>query len=297
MSGSSFEVRPNIVGLGELLWDVYPDHETFGGAPANFACHCQSLGADTSIVSAVGKDVRGLRALQFLSTRAIDASGIAQLEDAPTGEVLVTLDQAAKPAYEICLGAAWDAIPWSVRLGELAAAADAVCFGSLGQRSVPSREAIRRFLEQTSAACLRVFDVNLRHPHYTEEIVVNSLSAANVLKLSDEELPVLAAWLDLVGSAETKLRALVDRFGLRLAILTCGAQGALMLTPEESSFAAPPPLEVVSTVGAGDAFTAAAVTGMLRGEPLGEINRRANAIAAYVCSRQDAVPPLPAGLV
>ncbi len=289
--------RPKIAGLGEVLWDVYPDGETFGGAPANFACHCRSLGAEVSVVSAVGADARGDRALEFLAGRGIDTSGVARLESFPTGEVLVTLDTAGKPEYEIRLGAAWDAIPWSARLHELAAAADAVCFGSLGQRSAPSRETIRRFLAETRRDCLRVFDINLRRPHYTPDLVIESLDAANVLKLNDEELPLLANWLEIQGDEERRLRTLADRFDLRLAILTRGARGALMLTRDETSFAVPPPVSVVSTVGAGDAFTASAISGMLRKQPLDEINRRANALAAYVCSKQDAVPALPAELI
>ncbi|MDZ7638184.1 MAG: carbohydrate kinase [Bryobacterales bacterium] len=291
------DTAPRIAGLGEVLWDVYPTEETFGGAPANFACHCRALGADAAVVSAVGDDARGRGALRFLDERGVGTHGISILEGLPTGAVLVTLDSDGKPAYDIREGVAWDAIPWTATLDEMAASADAVCFGSLGQRSPASRETIQRFLRATRPGCLRVFDINLRQRYHSPELILLSLEAASVLKINDEELPALATQLKLAGSDDAQLRALVDRFSLRLAVLTRGPRGALMMSPEESSLASPPPVRIVSTVGAGDAFTASVVMGLLHNRPLDEINRRANEVAAYVCSQQGAVPPLPARLV
>ncbi|MCC6265677.1 MAG: carbohydrate kinase [Bryobacterales bacterium] len=288
---------PLIAGLGEVLWDVFPDGEAFGGAPANFACHCQALGADAVVVSAVGGDERGRRALAFLDEHGVDTSYVQVLPDAPTGAVVVRLDEAGKAGYTFLENTAWDRLSWSAPLAELAGTLDAVCFGTLGQRSGQSRATILRFLKATRAECLRVFDINLRQDYHSPALVLSSLEAANVLKVNDEELPMLAGWLGLQGPPERQLAELLDRFSLRVAILTCGPRGALMLRPGESSFASPPQVEVVSTVGAGDAFTATVVTGLLANQPLDEINRRANAIAAYVCTQQGAVPPLPAGLV
>lgn len=297
MNHSHHHHQPKIAGLGEVLWDVYPDGETFGGAPANFACHCRSLGANAAIASAVGNDERGRRALAFLKEHGVDTSGIAVLNGLPTGAVFVTLDDSGKPSYDIREGAAWDALPWSETLGGLAATADAVCFGTLGQRSAASRNTIQRFLSSTQSNALRIFDINLRQHYHSPDLVALSLEAANVLKINDEELPILAGWLGLPGEAEQQLVSLVERFALRLAVLTCGPRGARMVTREATSFATPPPAKVVSTVGAGDAFTAAVVMGLLARQSLDEINRHANAVAAYVCTQQGAVPPLPADLV
>lgn len=288
---------PRIVGLGEVLWDVFPEAEAFGGAPANFACHCRSLGAEVAVVSCVGDDERGQRALEFLISQGVDTRGITTLPGARTGVVLVTLDADAKPSYEICEGVAWDHLRWNAAHDELAASADAVCFGTLGQRSPESRAVIQRFLGATREGCLRVFDVNLRQHYYTAEGIRDSLRAANVLKINDEELPVVAALLGVNGEAQEQLQRLLEQFSLRLAVLTCGGRGALMLTPEDSHFCEPPAVNVVSTVGAGDSFTAAVVMGLLARKPLEEINRHANAVAAYVCSQRGAVPPLPKELV
>lgn len=289
--------QPRILGLGEVLWDVFPDGETFGGAPANFACHCRSLGADAAVVSAVGDDERGRRAVAFLKEHGVDPSHIQVLPNAPTGAVLVHLDTEGKAEYQFLNDTAWDRIAWTSALADAASRADALCFGTLGQRSAHSRATIERFLRATRSDCLRVFDINLRQHFHSPELVRASLKAANVLKVNDEELPVMADWFALPGKPEQQLEALLDRFPLDLAILTCGPRGAWMISREESNFASPPPVDVVSTVGAGDAFTAAVVMGLLVKRPLDEINRRANAIAAYVCTQQGAVPPLPASLV
>lgn len=288
---------PRIVGLGEVLWDVFPDAEAFGGAPANFACHCRSLGADAAIVSAVGDDERGRQARAFLEAHRVDTRGVATLRGVQTGVVLVTLDAQAKPTYEICEGVAWDRLSWNDTLGAIAARADAVCFGSLGQRSAEARAVIQRFVAATPPRALRVFDINLRQHYHSPAVIEASLEAANVLKINDEELPVVAAQFGLPGDARQQLQTLLERFALRLAVLTCGADGALMLTPEGSSFCKPPAVDLVSTVGAGDSFTAAVVMGLLAAKPLDEINRRANAVAAFVCSQRGAVPPLPPELV
>lgn len=297
MDHSRLHHSPRIVGLGEVLWDVFPDSEAFGGAPANFACHCRALGADAAVVSAVGDDGRGRRAIAFLDEHGVDTSYVQVLPDAPTGAVHVRLDAEGKADYAFLQDTAWDRVSWNSSLAELALSTGAVCFGTLGQRSTHSRKTIERYLRATRGDCLRVFDINLRQDYHSPALVLSSLEAANVLKVNDEELPMLAGWLGLQGPPERQLAELLDRFSLRVAILTCGPRGALMLRPGESSFASPPQVEVVSTVGAGDAFTAAVVTGLLTNQPLDEINRRANAIAAYVCTQRGAVPTLPAGLV
>jgi len=286
-----------IAGLGEVLWDAFPEGEKFGGAPANFTCHCHSLGAKAYVISCVGDDARGSEARVFLDNHGVDTSGLVACGEYETGVVLVTLDEAGKPEYEIKEGVAWDNIPWTGEMAAIAPELDAVCFGSLCQRNGVSRETIRKCLAATRPECLRVFDVNLRQAFYDHEVILGSLEVANAVKLNDEELPVVASMAGVSGSDREQLEAILSRYGLKLAILTRGAEGALMVTPAGSDFAAPEPTDAVSTVGAGDAFTAATVMGFLRGDSLDEINRHANAVAAFVCTQQGAVPPLPQSLM
>jgi len=227
----------------------------------------------------------------------VDTSGLVTCGEYETGVVLVTLDDAGKPEYEIKEGVAWDNIPWTEEMAAIMPELDAVCFGSLCQRNVVSRETIRRCLASTKQECLCVFDVNLRQTFYDREVILGSLEVANAVKLNDEELPVVASMLGVSGSDREQLEVILARYGLKLAILTRGAEGALMVTPTGSDLAAPEPTDAVSTVGAGDAFTAATVMGFLRGDSLDAINRHANAVAAFVCTQQGAVPPLAQSLM
>ena len=285
-----------VCGLGEVLWDAFPDGEKFGGAPANFTCHCHSLGARAYVVSCIGRDQRGVKARAFLDNHGVDTSCLSESGAHETGVVIVTLDDAGKPDYEIKEGVAWDNLPWSKEIEDLAPQLDAVCFGSLSQRNDVSRETIRKLLAATRPDCLRVFDINIRQTFHNDEIIRSSLESANVLKLNDEELPVVAELIGAEGSDEDIVAAIIRQFDLKLVALTCGQRGALMVTAEEASFAAPPATDVVSTVGAGDAFTAAMIMGFLNNKPLDRINQEANRLAAFVCTRHGAVPELPASL-
>ena len=283
-----------LVGLGEVLWDVYPDAARFGGAPANVACHAASLGAQASMVSAVGTDDLGERARQFLEARGVNCSGVARDPAHATGRVLVTLNASGQPSYEIAADTAWDHVPWTAELAGLAGRCDAVCFGTLGQRGPVSRATIRRFVAATPASALRVFDVNLRQQFYDAEILRSSLELATAVKLNDEELPVVARLCGLgAGGPGEQLRELAARFDLRLAALTCGARGSLLLAEGQLCECPAPATAVVDTVGAGDAFTAALTLGYLNGWSLGRLGEVANRIAAYVCSQPGATPELP----
>jgi fructokinase len=285
-----------VVGLGEVLWDIFPDGPRFGGAPANFACHAAMLGADAFVVSQVGQDKLGDQAVAVLRDRGVDTALVARSGHRPTGTVRVALDEAGKPQFTIGEAVAWDAIPWSESLGNLAARTDAVCFGTLGQRGVVSRQTIRRFLETTRPDCLRVFDVNLRPRFDDRATVLDSLALANVLKLNDEELPVVAAMCGFAGTDHEVIEKLRDRYQLRLVALTRGARGATLLNAEGSCECAAPAVQVRDTVGAGDAFTAALVLGWLRGCSLEAIGEHACQVAAYVCSQAGATPALPGAL-
>ncbi|MEW6305672.1 MAG: carbohydrate kinase [Verrucomicrobiota bacterium] len=289
--------RPVIVGIGEVLWDVYPDAAHFGGAPANFACHVASLGAQSWMVGAVDRDELGERAMKILRQRGVEWSLVSRDAARPTGRVRVTLDAAGKPAYEFAADTAWDHLAWSDDLAALAARCDAVCFGTLGQRSPVSRDTIRRFVQATPQAALRVFDVNLRQRFYDAETIRASLQIASAVKLNDEELPVVGELCGLRAASPRKLLIeLAKAFDLRLAALTRGPRGSLLIAGCAEDDAPAPAVKVVDTVGAGDAFTAAMVMGFLRRLPLDVINRQANAVASFVCSEPGATPALPGRL-
>jgi fructokinase len=289
--------RPIIVGLGEVLWDVYPDAAHFGGAPANFACHAAGLGAESWMVSAVGTDELGDRALAALREHGVHCTHLVRDPHHATGTVLVHLDAAGVASYEFAADTAWDHLSWTDDLAALAARCDAVCFGTLGQRSPVSRETIRRFLEATPRTALRVFDVNLRQHFYDRETIDASLRIATALKLNDDELPVVAELCGIhAATPREMLGELLTRYDLRLAALTRGPLGSLLISANEWDECPAPRANVVDTVGAGDAFTATLVTDFLRGLPLAKINRHANAVASYVCSQNGATPSLPAAL-
>jgi fructokinase len=282
-----------IVGLGELLWDLFPDGPRFGGAPVNFASHAAALGADVYAVTRVGNDALGGQALEALRSRGVNADAVAICDEAPTGTVQVDVDATGKATFTFAADVAWDHLEWSEGLARLAAACDAVCFGTLAQRTSESRRTIQRFVGATRPEALRVFDINLRLPFYTEKAIRESLSLANVLKLNDDELPILAEMYGASGSDTEVLAQLAQRFDLQLVALTRGPQGAILVRGEEISESKGLPVTVKDTVGAGDAFTAALVFGLLRGDRLDQVNRRACEVAAYVCSQPGATPPLP----
>ncbi|OVE73984.1 hypothetical protein BVX94_02060 [bacterium B17] len=286
-----------VAGLGEVLFDAFPEGEKFGGAPANFTCHCHSLGAQTYVISCIGNDERGRKAREFLDNHGVDTSCLVTSDAHETGVVLVELDEAGKPDYEIKEGVAWDNIPWTDEMAELAPQLDALCFGVLAKRKEVSRSTIEKFVKATKPDCLRIFDINIRQNFYNDEMIRTSLESANVLKLNDEELPIVAKLIGAEGSDEEIVKAVIKEFDLKLVVLTYGPKGALMMTPDASSFVVPPDDPVVNTVGAGDSFTAATIMGFLKGRSLDEINEHANLLATYVCTQHGAVPELPESLI
>lgn len=283
-----------IAGIGEVLWDVYPDAARFGGAPANFACHAAALGADAWMVSAVGTDDLGDRAIETLAHAGVHHETVARDDAHETGQVRVAVDLDGQPTYEFAPDTAWDNLEWSADLESLAPRCDAVCFGTLAQRSVKSRATIQRFIQAKSSDALLMFDVNLRQHFYDRDVIEQSLGLASAVKLNEDELPIVADLCGIERSALPKmLRDIMSRFDLRLGALTCGADGAVIMAGNEESTYPALPTKVVDTVGAGDAFTATLVSDFLRGRKLVDINRRANAVASYVCSQPGAVMALP----
>src|SRR5262245_58760790 len=288
--------RRTVIGIGEILWDVFPDGRRFGGAPANFASSVAELARDridVYAVGAVGGDDLGQRAIEALYLHGVQTNHVSIVARS-TGQVRVKLDAGGRASYEFAADAAWDNVAWSDGLEQLAARATAVCFSTLGQRNEISRRTIRRFVRTTPAACLRVLDVNLRPPFWNEEIVLQSLELANVLKLNDAELSILADMLQWRGADLELLQRLVDRFSLQLVALTRGASGATLLgkSGEQSDLPGQPTV-VVDTVGAGDSFSAVLVIGLLSGLPLTKINAWGNRVAAFVSSQAGATPHIP----
>lgn len=284
-------LAPLVVGIGEVLWDVFPDGKKLGGAPLNFSHHCGQLGACAFPVSAVGADAEGEEIRQIFASKNLVGDHVQTDPAHPTGRVNVTL-QDGKPSYEILREVAWDFIRFDSKLRDLASRADAVCFGSLAQRSPVSRASIHEFLDAMRPDALRIFDVNLRQDFYSKEIIKASLQRANILKLSDEELPVLAEMFGLAGEVHAQLQGLREMFGLRLVAYTRGGEGSLLIAADDISDHSGFPTTVVDTVGAGDSFTATLCMGFLQKLPLAEVNRRANQVAAFVCSQAGATPPL-----
>lgn len=286
--------RPVIVGLGEVLWDVYPDAARFGGAPANFASHAASLGAESWLASSVGVDELGDRAIDTLRQHGVESACVARDAKHPTGRVDVTLDSLGRASYEFADNTAWDHIAWSDALDSLARRCDAVCFGTLAQRSSQSRDTIQRFVKTTPFSALRMFDVNLRKQFYDAAVIDQSLRLATALKLNEEELPIVA---QLCGVNESNpsaaMRAMMNMYSLRLVALTRGPDGATLIAGAEESTSPALTTTVVDTVGAGDAFTAGVVIDFLAGLPLADVNAHANAVASFVCSQPGAVAALP----
>lgn len=284
--------KPIVVGIGELLWDLFPEGKRLGGAPMNFCYHCQQLGAESYPVSSVGADELGLEIRDVLALKQVTDEFVTEDTLHPTGTVKVLLDGKGKPSYEICKSVAWDYIPLSESTQLLALKTDAVCFGSLAQRNGVSRKTVPAFLLAMRPDALKIFDVNLRQDFYSKAILEESLVLCNVLKLSDEELPVLAKMFGVGGSIEEQLSVLRKRFDLRLIAYTRGPDGSLLLAADEVSEHPGCPGDAVNSVGAGDSFTATFCLGLLNGNNLDEINEHANRVATFVCSQDGATPLL-----
>lgn len=286
-----------IVGMGEALWDVLPEGKKLGGAPANFAYHVSQFGLNSRVVSAVGQDKLGTEILDNFREKRLQ--GIIETVPYPTGTVQVTLDNEGVPCYDIKEGVAWDNIPYTEKLDQLARQTQAVCFGSLAQRSIVSRETIARFLDTMpdTPDTLKIFDINLRQSFYTKEILCDSFSRCNVLKINDEELVTVSRLFGYPGiDLQDKCWILLAKYNLKMLILTCGVNGSYVFTPGHVSFVETPTVQVADTVGAGDSFTAAFTAAIIRGRSVREAHQLAVDTSAYVCTQQGAMPVLPESL-
>jgi len=279
-----------IVGIGELLWDMFPEGKQLGGAPANFAYHASQLGCNSFAVSAIGNDMLGYEIEEILSEKNVN-SHINHL-DFPTGTVQVTVDSEGIPSYEIKRNVAWDHIRFDDELKHLASKTSAVCFGSLAQRSETSRNSINQFLNAMSeTGVYKIFDINLRQNFYNKAIIENSLQKSNILKLNDDELLVVT---EMFGNSsdnlETNCQKLLLEFDLEIVILTCGTKGSYVFTKETTSFLETPKVQVADTVGAGDSFTAAFCVSLLDGKSISLAHEKAVEVSAFVCTKAGAMP-------
>jgi fructokinase len=281
-----------IVGIGEILWDVFPSGKVLGGAPANFAYHVSQFGFDGRAVSAIGNDEPGDEIIDCLSKK--DFRYIIEKTPFPTGTVQVTLDEKGIPQYEICQKVAWDNIPFTTEMEELARNTKTVCFGSLAQRNEASRLTINKFLDLVPENALKIFDINLRQHFYSQELIDHSLSRCNILKINDDEVILVAKLFGWEDSSEMDIcQKLLSDYSLRMLVLTKGTQGSYVITPDETSFKPTPLVKVADTVGAGDSFTAGFVASLLQGKSISEAHVTAVEVSAYVCTQKGAMPVLP----
>jgi fructokinase len=283
--------KPVVAGIGELLWDVLPSGKQLGGAPCNFVFHAIQSGCDGYPISAIGKDESGIDLKENLHELGL-SSQYLQENDFPTSTVTVSLDKKGNPDYTIHENIAWDHLSWNEDLEKLAKELDAVCFGSLAQRSHESEQSINFFLTATRPECLKVFDINLRQNYFSKELIINSLELSDILKLNENELPVVSGYLGLNGNPELQLEQILRYFNLKYVVYTLGSKGSIIISDNERSFAEVPSVQIADTVGAGDSFTAIFIAGILKGVPLKEIHNKATEIAAYVCTQKGATPRL-----
>ena len=284
-------MKKRVVGLGEVLWDLLPRGACLGGAPANFAYITTLMGDQGIVASRVGGDSRGIDALRRMEELGLDIDHVQTDRDHPTGTVKVQVDGNGQPKFDICEGVAWDFLDWTLDWQRLAGKADAVCFGSLAQRSPASRATIRKFLAATPATTLKVFDVNLRQSYYSAEVLAESMKLADIVKLNDDELPKVMALGKLAHKDElASARKLIEQYRLRVVCITRGGRGSLLVDGKSSSEHRGFRVHVADTVGSGDAFTAGLVHEYLHGGSLDLMNEVANLVGAWVASEVGAMP-------
>lgn len=284
-------MKKRIVGLGEVLWDLLPRGACLGGAPANFAYITTLMGDQGIVASCVGEDSRGIEALRRMEELGLDIDHVQTDRQYPTGVVNVTLDSEGLARYEITHPVAWDFMRWSSDWERLASTIDAVCFGSLAQRSETSRTTIRHFVNAAPKSAVKVFDVNLRQSYYSKDVLWESMTLANIVKFNDEELPKIMGLLQLPHKDEvTSGQRLCQECELDLVCITRGGRGSILLQGDDVREHPGFKVRVADTVGSGDAFTAGLVHEYLHGASLDLMNEVANLVGAWVASEAGAMP-------
>lgn len=284
-------MKKKVVGIGEVLWDLLPHCACLGGAPANFAYITTLMGDQGVVASCVGEDSRGIDALRRLEELGLDIDHVQTDREHPTGTVKVELDASGQAQFEIAQPVAWDFLGWTLDWEHLAQSADAVCFGSLAQRSETSRCTIRKFLAATSATAVKVFDVNLRQCYYSKDILSESMRLADIVKFNEDELPKIMDLMNIPHKDDvTSVRRLIREFDLDVVCVTRGGRGSLLVKGEDLSEHRGFKVRVADTVGSGDAFTAGLVHEYLQGASLNLMNEVANLVGAWVASEVGAMP-------
>jgi fructokinase len=289
---SSHRQEQLVVGLGELIWDMFPEGRRLGGAPSNFAYVSRLLGNEAAVASRVGRDALGAEAVERLSRAGLSTLYLQTDDEHPTGTVGVRIGAGGEPQFNVNENSAWDYLEWTPAWEDLAARAAVVCFGTLGQRRPEARETIERFLAATTTSALRLFDVNLRHSFFTPDMLARSLRLSTVVKLNAEELSSAASMLSLRASGECETaRELLKLFDLELVAVTRGDSGSLLVSRDEANehpgFRAE---RVADTIGCGDAFAAALAHCLRRGAPLSLSNEIANRVGSWLATQQGATP-------
>jgi fructokinase len=280
-----------VVGLGEMLWDLLPSGKQLGGAPSNFAYISTLLGSEGIVASRIGNDALGSEAVQRLAALGVNTAFLQSDPVHVTGTVQVEVDHAGQPKFEIAQNVAWDFMEWTAEWQSLAEEADAICFGSLAQRSADSRATIRQFLERADKKAVRVFDVNLRQTFFSKDVLVESMKLAEIVKVNHEELPRMMELFGLEHRDEiSSADALMERHNLKLICVTRGCRGSLLISQSGLHEHPGYRIQVADAVGAGDAFTAGLVHEYMRGSSLPEIGETANRVGAWVASRVGAMP-------
>ena len=282
-------MKPKVIGLGEVLWDMLPEGRQLGGAPANFAYHAGRQGADATVVSRVGKDSDGTDIRNLLNGKQLSAH-LQEDPEYPTGTVSVDIKGEGIPEYIIHQPVAWDFLEFTSELQQLANESDAVCYGSLAQRNEQSAAAIRSFVEATSPKTLRIFDINLRQEFYSKELIDANLQLANVIKFNEEEFGTLRSMYALPSDELLFIREIIARFNLSHVVYTKGSEGSYLADHNFTSYLATPDVPIVDTIGAGDSFTATVAMGILDENRISEIHAKAIKIGAFVCGQKGAMP-------
>ena len=281
-----------VVGLGEALWDVLPEGKKLGGAPANFAYHAGQFGLNSIAVSALGEDKLAEETIEQLEGKGLNY--VMPRVPYPTGTVQVELDDEGIPTYDIKENVAWDNIPFTDEVKAVAENTLAVCWGSLAQRNVVSRETIYKFLDATPKGCMKIFDINMRQNFYTKEVICESMKRCNVLKINDEELVLIGRMFGYPGlDIENKCWLILGKYDLDMLVLTCGVNGSYVSAPGCKSFQSTPKVDVADTVGAGDSFTGTFCASILKGMTIAQAHKHAVEVSAYVCTQHGAMPALP----
>lgn len=285
-----------VVGLGEVLWDLLPSGPQLGGAPMNYIYQAGVLGARAMMVTRIGDDVLGKDVIRRLVQFDL-ASETVQVDSArPTGTAAVTLDEQGVPRYTFAQDAAWEYLEATYASLQAVRGAQAVCFGTLGQRNATSRNAIQQLVAAVPADALKMFDVNLRLNFYSRDVIEQSMRLSNLLKVNDEELALISSMFSLHGDVRQRIVQLVLAFGFKVVVVTCGSSGSIIYREGHWSELPSQRVPIVDTVGAGDAFAAALTMGLLAGMSLREVHVMATEVAGHVCSQHGATPPLPEAL-